>query len=91
MKLAWLASDEVVQPLIVFFAVIIILQYSSLFETEYHVKLVELYMYPWWRILVVFLAISAALWCPRIGILVALAVFFYLSDMNTLITPLPHL
>jgi len=89
--LAWLTTDEFIQPLIIVFAVFIVIQYSSLFETEYHVKLIDLYVYPWWRILIVLLAISAALWCPQIGIVVALVVFFYLSDMNTLITPLPHL
>jgi hypothetical protein len=91
MNLAWLATDEVVQPLIILFAVVVILQYSSVFEQEYHTKLINLYMYPWWRMLIIFLVISAAVWNPRIGILVALVVFFYLSDMNTLITPFPSL
>ena len=44
-------------------------------------------MYPWWRIMVIFLVVSSAVWCPRVGILIALIAFFYLSDMNTLITP----
>jgi hypothetical protein len=91
MNLAWLATDEVVQPLIILFAVVVIIQYSSVFEQEYHTKLINLYMYPWWRMLIIFLVISAAVWNPRIGILVALVVFFYLSDMNTLITPFPSL
>jgi hypothetical protein len=91
MKLAWLATDEVVQPLVILFTVVIIIQYSSVFEQEYHTKLINLYMYPWWRMLIIFLVISAAIWCPRIGILVAVVVFFYLSDMNTLITPFPSL
>lgn len=91
MKLAWLATDEVVQPFVILFAVVVIIQYSSVFEQEYHTKLINLYMYPWWRMLIIFLVISAAIWCPRIGILVAVVVFFYLSDMNTLITPFPQL
>ena len=91
MKLAWLTTDEVVQPLVILFAVVVIIQYSSIFEREYHTKLINLYMYPWWRMLIIFLVISAAIWSPRIGILVALVVFFYLSDMNTLITPFPQL
>ena len=90
-SLAWLTTDEVVQPLVILFAVVVIIQYSSVFEQEYHTKLINLYMYPWWRMLIIFLVISAAIWSPRIGILVALAVFFYLSDMNTLITPFPQL
>ena len=90
-SLAWLTTDEVVQPLVILFAVVVIIQYSSIFEQEYHTKLINLYMYPWWRMLIIFLVISAAIWSPRIGILVALVVFFYLSDMNTLITPFPQL
>ena len=83
--------DGMIQLLIILFAIVIIVQYSSLFEQEYHTKLIDLYVHPWWRILIVLLAISAALWCPHVGIVIALAVFFYLSDMNTLIAPLPHL
>ena len=66
---------------------VLLVMYSMVFEVEYGNKLVELFMYPWWRILMVFLVISSAIWCPRVGILVALAVFFYLGDMETLLTP----
>jgi hypothetical protein len=31
--------------------------------------------------------LTAAVWCPRVGILVALVIFFYLGDMHTLLTP----
>jgi hypothetical protein len=85
------STDGIIQTLVIVFAAGVLIQYSSLFEQEYHAKLIDLYVYPWWRILIIFLVITSALWCPRIGILVGLAVFFYLSDMNTLITPLSNL
>jgi hypothetical protein len=66
----------------------LIIRYSAIFEEEYNTKLAQLYIYPWWRILVVLLVISSTLWCPEVGIVFALLVFFYLSDMNTLITPM---
>lgn len=67
----------------IFFAVF----YSTSFEVEYSKKLINLYINPWWRLLVVGLVVAAAIWSPRIGILVALAAFFYLSDVGALITP----
>ena len=60
---------------------------STIFEAEYSDKLIELYTRPWWRLLVVILVIMAAVWCPRVGIIFAFVVFFYMSDMETLITP----
>ena len=80
-------TDGIFRALTVAFATIIIIKYSTLFEEEYNRKLTDLYMYPWWRIMVIFLVVSSAVWCPRVGILIALIAFFYLSDMNTLITP----
>lgn len=68
------------------FAAVVII-YSTSFEVNYSQKLIDLYLQPWWRMLVVFLVIASSIWCPRVGILVAIAVFFYLSDMETLITP----
>lgn len=84
-------TDGIFRALAVILATIIIIKYSTLFEEGYAKKLTDLYMYPWWRFLVVALVLTAAIWCPRVGILVALAVFFYLSDMNTLITPFSEL
>ena len=57
------------------------------FEAEYSRTMVDLYMFPWWRLLVVLAVLTAALWCPRVGIVAALAAFFYLADMGTLLTP----
>lgn len=61
---------------------------STLFEKEYNETLMNLYTYPWWRFLMVFLVISSAVWSPELAIIVALAIFFYLNDMNTLIQPI---
>jgi len=84
-------TDGIFHAITVLLAGIIIVKYSTLFEEGYAQKLTDLYIHPWWRILVVFLALTSALWCPRVGILIALVVFFYLSDMNTLITPFSEL
>lgn len=81
-------TDGVFRALSVAIAAVVIVKYSSLFEEEYSIKLADLYVYPWWRIIVVLLLLSSAIWCPRVGILIALIVFFYLSDMNTLMTTL---
>ena len=84
-------SDGIFRAISVVLVAVIIIKYSTLFEEEYAKKLTDLYVHPWWRILVVLLVLSSAIWCPRVGILVALVVFFYLSDMNTLITPFSEL
>lgn len=82
-----LNADNILRILLIVIAAIIIINYSTLFEKEYSKKLADLYIHPWWRISIVLLVLTSAVWCPRIGILVALIAFFYLSDMNTLITP----
>ena len=84
-------TDGIFRALAVVLVGIVIVKYSTIFEEEYSQKLTDLYIHPWWRILVVLLVLSASIWCPRVGILVALVVFFYLSDMNTLITPFSEL
>lgn len=84
-------TDGIFRSIAVTLTAIVIIKYSSLFEEEYTKKLTDLYIYPWWRILVVILVLTSAIWCPRVGILIALVVFFYLSDMNTLITPFTDL
>ncbi len=68
------------------FAVLLVL-YSMSFEVAYSRSLVQLYMFPWWRLLVVLVVLTAALWCPRVGAVVALAAFFYMADVGTLLTP----
>jgi len=91
----WLSIDGTVDGIFRFLAILLaaffIISYGALFEEEYSQKLTDLYIYPWWRMLLVLLVLTSAMWCPRVGLLVAFAVFFYLSDMNTLITPLSNL
>lgn len=84
-------TDGIFRAIIVTIAAVVIVKYSTIFEEEYTQKLTDLYIHPWWRILVVFLVVTSAIWCPRVGILIGLLVFFYLSDMNTLITPFSEL
>jgi hypothetical protein len=84
-------TDGVFRALAVAIMAVIIVKYSTLLEEEYTQKLANLYIYPWWRILIVLLALTAAIWCPRVGILVALIVFFYLSDMDLLVRPFSEL
>ena len=61
-----------------------LVSYGTVFEMEYDPKLVEMYKYPWWRMLVGLLLVAAAMWCPRVGILTAMVVFFYFMDLETL-------
>ncbi len=84
-------TDGIFRAIAVLVAAVVIVRYSTIFEQEYTEKLTDLYIHPWWRILVVLLVLTAAIWCPRVGILVALLVFFYLSDMNTLVMPFSEL
>jgi len=84
-------ADGIIRALAVIAISVIIVQYSTIFEEEYAKKLTELYIHPWWRFLVVALIITSAIWCPRVGILIALLALFYLSDMNILITPMTEL
>ena len=79
--------DGMLRLVFVALAGICLVIYSMPFETQYPAKLIDLYMQPWWRLLATLLVLTAAIWCPRVGILVALVVFFYLGDMHTLLTP----
>lgn len=60
---------------------------GSLLESPYPKTLVTLYAYPLWRLALVLLIFFAALWCPRVGVMVALTVFFYLEDLEMLSRP----
>lgn len=57
-------------------------------QEPYSDTLIELYLYPWWNILLVFMVAAGAVWCPRVGALAALAVLLYMSDMHLLMSPL---
>lgn len=82
--------DKITRIVVIIIAVIIIVKYGTVFEEEYNKKLATLYIYPWWRILIILFVIAATLWCPQVGIIIALVIFFYLNDMNVLLTPLPN-
>ena len=60
---------------------------GSLFHTPYPVEWVYLYKFPYWRLFLVLTLIAAASWCPKVGIMVALALFFYLNDLSRLTKP----
>lgn len=64
-----------------------VLFFSSIFEATYPTRIVELYAYPWWRLIIISLVALGAWWCPRVGLAMAVAVFFYLNDMHILTSP----
>jgi len=80
-------ADGMSRLLFVFLLGALLVLNGLVFESSYGDKMIALYTMPWWRILTVLLVVLAGLWCPRVGILVAAVVFFYLADMETLITP----
>lgn len=57
---------------------------GSVFESPYTLEQVKLYKYPIWRLALVILVFLAAYWCPKVGAMVAIAVFFYLEDLQKL-------
>jgi len=79
--------DGVARAISVLLIGLIIVKHSTIFEEEYTKKLTNLYLQPWWRFLLVIMLLFASMWCPRVGILVLMFIFFYFSDMETLITP----
>jgi hypothetical protein len=93
--MSWLAldstTDGIFRVLFVFIGMVVIVYYSSLMERPYHNKLAQLYVHPWWRMLLLVLVLSGALWCPRVGVVMAFIAFLYFHDMGTLVMPLPHL
>lgn len=64
-----------------------ILYEGSVLEAPYTKELVQLYKYPFWRVVLVLLVFIASYWCPRVGAMVALTVFFYIEDLEKLSTP----
>ena len=59
---------------------------GALFHTPYPVEWVYLYKFPYWRLFLVITLLVAAAWCPRVGSMAALALFFYLGDLARLTT-----
>jgi len=69
-------------------AVIVIIGYiileSTVFQKHYSKRLVNLYSHPWWRMLLIGFVALGTWWCPRVGLVLAIAVYFYLNDMQIL-------
>jgi fumarate reductase subunit D len=81
------AIDKALRNAVVVLVLAYVLFFGSVFEATYPTRLVELYAYPWWRLLVVLLVGLGAWWCPRVGLAIGFAAFFYLNDIHTLTTP----
>jgi hypothetical protein len=63
------------------------LYYGALIQTPYPHSLVTLYVYPLWRFLLVLFVLIASMISQEIGLMVALALFFYFMDMSHFIKP----
>ena len=63
------------------------LYYGALIQTAYPQSLVSLYVYPLWRLLLVIFLFVAASLSEEIGLMVALALFFYFMDIPRFIKP----
>ena len=64
-----------------------VLFFGSVFEESYSKEMVDFYVQPWWRFLIISLVAVASWWSPRVGLVTALAVFLYLNDMDILTSP----
>ncbi len=60
---------------------------GSVLESPYPRELVLLYQFPLWRFVLVLLVFFATYWCPRVGVMLAFVVFFYMEDLEKLSTP----
>ena len=63
------------------------LYYGALVQTPYPKALVSLYVHPLWRVLLILFLAASIAWCPRVGMMVGLALFFYFMDMPHFIHP----
>jgi hypothetical protein len=79
--------DNVLEGSVLIILFSYILFFGSVFEESYSKEMVDLYVQPWWRILIVCLVAVAAWWSSRVGLTMALAVFLYLNDMDILTSP----
>ena len=84
-------ANGIVCAVVILITAGLLLRYGTVFEQEYGPVLTSLYQYPMWRIMIVGVLLSAAVWSPAVGILIALLLFFYLNDMETLLTPFSEL
>jgi hypothetical protein len=63
------------------------LYYGALIQTAYPHSLVSLYIYPIWRLLLILFLFTAVMISQEVGLMVALALFFYFMDMSYFIKP----
>lgn len=54
-------------------------------DTHYPHKLVVLYVYPLWRLLLLTVFVAGSIWCQSLSIMMGFAVFFYLMDLQLLL------
>jgi hypothetical protein len=80
-------AEKSLRTLVTVFILGYVVFFSTVLEAKYPPRLVQLYQYPWWRLLVVGFVALGAWWCPRVGLATAIAVFFYLNDMHILTSP----
>ena len=61
---------------------------GTVLESPYPEALLKLYDFHFWRFLVAIAVIISSYWCPHVGAMVALTVFFYIEDLEKLRKPL---
>jgi len=54
-------------------------------DTHYPHKLVLLYVYPLWRLLLLAVFVVGSMWCGSLSIMMGFAIFFYFMDMQLLL------
>ena len=79
--------DSILEGVVLFLIFSYILFFGSVFEESYSKQMVDLYVQPWWRILIVSLVVVGSWWSARVGLTMSLAVFLYLNDMDILTSP----
>jgi hypothetical protein len=76
--------DNVLRLSVSLIIIVWLFSQAFLYQAEYPTQLVKLYREPLWRILLIVLVIAAFMWCQNVGILLALAVIMYITDLDTL-------
>lgn len=54
-------------------------------DTHYPHKLVVLYFYPLWRLLLLTVFLFGTIWCESLSLMMGFAIFFYFMDMQLLL------
>jgi hypothetical protein len=57
---------------------------GAVFENHYPMSFVKLYPSHAWHFLLLSLVVAAAMWCPSVSIMVAMAIFFYVLDFESI-------